>query len=284
MKFYKNIKILILCTLFIATLVLPAFSQKMNAEDILVNHLASIGTAEMRAKNTSRTIVGDAKINYVTPKDIAGTGKIVIASQGEKLFWGTNINIVNYPQERFSFDGKDVKVSYIKNVKVSFLGDFVQVNEFIVDESLLGGSLSTSWALLDMAKNKARISYDGTKKFDGKETYVLKYSPNKGDLGIKMYFDKETFRHVRTEYKRDFPVLMGRVSTQSVSQRKSYLKVVETFDNFKEEEGLTLPHKYTFTYSFIGQNDTTEIGWVFDLNTFFFNDKLDDKTFDVEAN
>lgn len=281
MKIYKYAALFVL---YVAVLTAPVFSQKMKAEDILAKHLDSIGTAEVRANNTSRAAVGDAQVSYNFPKGVSGTGKIVIASAGEKFFWGINININNYPQEKFSFDGKKVKVSYLRNVGASVLGNFIQTNNMLVEESLLGGTLSTSWTLLNFANKKAKISYDGTKKIDGKETYVLEYSPKSGDLNIKMFFDKETFRHVRTEYKKDFPVPLGRTITESASQKKSYLKVVENFGDYKEEFGLTLPHSYNFTYSFIGQNSTTEVEWIFNLTGFLFNEKFDDITFDAEAN
>ena len=54
-----------------------------------------------------------------------------------------------------------------------------------------------------MANKKAKLSLEGTKKIDGKENYVLSYSPKGGsDVDINLYFDKETFRHTRTEYKQ----------------------------------------------------------------------------------
>lgn len=281
MKIYKYTALFVL---YAAVLSAPIFAQKMKVEDILAKHLESIGTAEVREKNTSRAIIGDAEINYIFPKDILGNGKIVIASEGEKIFWGININISNYPQEKFSFDGNKVKINYLRNARASVLGDFVQSNKFIVEESLLGGSLSTSWTLLNLKSKKAKISYDGTEKFNDKEAYVLEYSPKSGNLRVKLFFDKETFHHIRTEYRKDFPILMGRTSTESASQKRRYLKVVETFTDFKEEQGLTLPHNYSFIYSYSGQDSTTEVTWNFNLTGFYFNEKFEPQTFDAEAN
>ena len=80
--------------------------------------------------------------------------------------------------------------------------NFVDGNEVVLRDGLLGGTLSSSWALIDLANKKAKLSFEGTKKIDGKEYYVMGYSPKGGsDVDIKLYFEKETFRHARTEYK-----------------------------------------------------------------------------------
>ncbi len=50
----------------------------------------------------------------------------------------------------------------------SKLGNFVVANDLLLEESLLGGTLSTSWALLDVAAKKPKLSFDGTKKLTAK--------------------------------------------------------------------------------------------------------------------
>lgn len=260
------------------------FAQKMKAEDVLAKHLESIGTAEARASTKTQIVVGEALVKFISPRNTDVQGRIVMASASEKNFLGMSLNAIEYPQEKFSFDGKNPKVGFVKDGFRSKLGNFVVTNDLLLEESLLGGTLSTSWALLDVAAKKPKLSFDGTKKIDGKEVYVLGYSPKSGgDVDIKLYFDKESFRHVRTEYKRTSSAAIGLRPEQSSGFSESRLKITEDFSDFKAEKGLTLPHGYRLFYSLIGQNGTTEIEWNFKLTEFSFNQNLAPNTFVVEA-
>jgi hypothetical protein len=284
----KNMKIFKLSAFFVlfaSLLSTTVFSQKMKAEDVLAKHLDSIGTAEARSTNTSRVVVGDANVKFLSQKNQPAQGRIVLASVGEKMFWGLNLNAADYPAEKFSYDGNRAKAGFVRAGTRSILGNFIISNNVILQESLLGGTLSTSWALLNIGNKKAKLSFNGTKKIDGKEVYVLGYS-NKGgsDIDITLYFDKETFRHIRTEYKRTSSAGIGLSPEQSSGYSETRLKVIEDFSNFKTEKGLTLPHTYNLLYSISGQKGTTEIEWSFNLNEFAFNQNLADSTFDAEAN
>jgi hypothetical protein len=281
MKFFK----LSASFLLLAVFSLPVFAQKMKPEDVLAKHLESIGTAEVRAAVKSQLAVGDVSVEFISQKNLTANGRIVMASEGTKNFLGMNLNANDYPLEKFTYDGKKSKVAFVRTGVRSVLGNFILSNDLLLEESLLGGTLSTSWALSNTANNKAKVSFDGTKKIDGKEVYVLGYSPKGGgDIDIKLYFDKETFRHVRTEYKRTSSAAIGRTIDESARQSESRLKVVEDFSDFKAEKGVMLPHSYKLNYSVSGQNGTTEIEWKFNLTQFVFNQTLDAKTFDAEAN
>lgn len=279
----KNFRLSALFLLLVLVAV-PAFAQKLKPEDVLAKHLESIGTAETRTALKSLITVGDVAAKFLSQKNQVVQGRIVLASSGEKNFFGMNLNSTVYSGEKFSYDGKKVKVGAIQAGARSILGNFIKSNDLILEESLLAGTLSTSWALHDTIGKKAKLSFDGTKKIDGKEVYVLGYSPKGGgDIDIQLYFDKETFRHIRTEYKRISSAAMGRTIDESARQSESRLKVVEEFSDFKTEKGLTLPHNYRIFYSITGQNGTTEVEWTFSLTEFAFNQTLDPKTFDAEA-
>lgn len=271
--------------IFLLILSIPALAQKMKPEEILAKHLDSIGTAEIRNQTKSMIGVGDAVVTYISQKNLTSQGRIVMASAGEKNFIGMNLNAVDYPLEKFSFDGKKVKVAFVRPGVRSILGSFILTNGMLLQESLLGGTLSTSWTLLNLAGNKAKIQLDGTKKIEGKEAFVLNYSTKgNNDFDIKLFFDKETFQHLRTEYKRVFSAGIGSTPEQSSRFSESRLKITENFSDFKAEKGLNLPHTYILNYSITGQNGTTEIEWKFNFSEFAFNQNFDDKTFDAEAN
>ena len=151
----------------------------MKPEEILAKHLDSIGTSATRAADKTRIIVGDADVVFVTQKNLPAKGRIVLASAGEKNFLGLSLNSLDYPSEKFSFDANKAKVGYARVGVRSVLGNFVSSNNILLEESLLGGTLNTSWALLDMADKKVKLTYEGTRKIDGRETYALGYAAKK---------------------------------------------------------------------------------------------------------
>ena len=279
-------KIFKLSILFVSLILTTStFAQKMKAEDVLAKHLDSIGTPQARIAAKSLIAVGTAEVKSITKISTPVVGRIVIASAGEKSFWGMNLNSTDYPSEKLSFDGKNAKVGFVKLGNRSTLGNFVLSNDLILKQGLFGGTLSNAWALLDTASRKAKISFDGTKKINGKETYVLGYSTKGGgDIDVKLYFDKETFRHVRSEYRRTTSAGIGSRPEDSSKFSENRITLTEYFADFKPEGGLTLPHSYHILYSTTGNaNGSTGIEWTFSLTEFAVNQALAANTFDIDA-
>lgn len=282
MKFNR---ISVFSTLLVCLFSVSGFAQKMKVEDVISKHLDSIGTAEKRAEIKSILAVGDVSVSFVTQKSQPVLGRIVLASASEKTFFGMNLSSNTYPSEKFSFDGKKSKVAIVKTGTRSVLGNFVTSNNLLLEESLLGGTLSTSWSFLHLSNKRANLSYEGTKKINGKETYALGYSVKSGgDIDITLYFDKATFRHVRSEYKRISSAGISSNPNQSSQFSETRLKVTEDFSEFKETNGITLPQIYKINYSISGQRGTTEVEWISLINEIAFNQNLTDEMFDAEAN
>ncbi len=276
-------KRILTATIVAGLLATVATAQKLKAEEIVAKHLESIGSAEKRAAMTSMMAVGDAVVVFVTQKNQTALGRIVVASSGPKMFLGMNLNAVDYPQEKFSFDGKDAHVAYVRTTERSSLGNFLLSNRDLLQDSLLGGTLFTSWSLSNLYDKKAKISGGGTKKIDGKEVYAIDYSPKGGsDVSITLYFDKETFRHVRSEYKRISSAGIGLRPEQSSGYDETRIKLTEEYGDYRDEGGLMLPHSYIIMYSISGQKGTNEVQWKFALTEFAFNQKFDDATFNPD--
>lgn len=275
---YKNVLSLVV---FSFVLLVPFVdAQKLTAQEIIAKHLESIGTAEKRSAFKSIVASGEVDVKFITKKTQPTSGRIVLASDGNKLFVGMNLNASDYPQERFIFDGDKSTVGLIRSGGRSLLGNFVQGNTLLLSHGLLSGTLGSSWAFLNSAESKAKLTTAGTKKIEGRETYGISYLPKGGsDLNITMYFDKETFRHVRTEYSRTSSAAMGRTIDESARNRETRMKLIEDFADFKESVGITLPTKYKIFYSYAGQNDTTEIEWMCTISEFALNQNLDPGTF-----
>jgi hypothetical protein len=272
---------IVLLTVFVSLclMVSHANSQKLTAEQIISKHLDSIASAEKRATYKSLIAVGEVSIENIVPKNQPYSGRIVIASEGSKLFAGLSLNAVDYKQEKVVFDGEKTSVALVRSGNRSVVGSFIQSNSLILSHGLFSGTLGTSWTFLNAGATKAKISTAGTKKINGREAYGVSYSPKGGsDLDIKLYFDQETFRHVRTEYSRTSSASMGRTMDESARNSETRIKFFEDFSDFKETNGVTLPQKYKVSYSVSG-GSATEIQWNCVFTEFSVNQKLDAGTF-----
>ena len=275
---YRSVLPLIAISLF--TMVPFVTAQKLGAQEIIAKHLDSIGTAEKRSAFKSIVVSGEVDVDYISQKRQPTSGRIVIATEGRKMFVGMNLNTPEYPQERFVFDGDKSAIGMVNRGGRSTLGNFIQSNTIIMSHGLLSGTLGSSWLFLNAADDKGKISTAGTKKIDGRETYGLSYSPKGGsDIEIKLYFDQETFRHVRTEYSATRSAAMGRTIDESARNRETRMKLVEDFGEFKESGGLMMPSKYRIFYSYTGQNETSEQAWNCVISEFAVNQKLDAGSF-----
>src|SRR5258708_21716858 len=83
-------------------------------------------------------------------------------------------------------------------------------HDLIFKQGLMGGTLSSAWPLLDLTARGPLLEYVGTKKVDNRLLHELKYLPRGGsDLKIALFFEQDTFRHVRTAYERGIAAPTG---------------------------------------------------------------------------
>lgn len=215
-----------------------SFAQKITAEEVLAKHLDSIGSVKNRDAVKSRVIVSDVEYLYQSQNPIVGQS--IVASTTEGAIFGINLNATNYRFDKFSYDGKKVRVGFINPGARSPLGGFIFSYGDVLKKGLLGGTLSSSWALLSVEARKSRLNYAGTDKIDGKETHVIEYLPKGGaDVNIKMYFDAENFRHLRSEYYRVVAAPTGSDSVSSATSRESRYRLVEDFSKYKKSRSMS---------------------------------------------
>lgn len=275
------------CTLLIAALLgcaSQAAAQKMKAEDVVAKHLEAIGKAELRAPTRTRAAGG--AISVLLRSSAGGgrpEGEALIASDGMKILYVTEFKQADYPFERMGFDGKKVTVRQYRPGRRTAFGEFVLSHEVIFKEGLLGGVLTSAWPLLNLPERGSKVGYDGVTKINGREAHKLSYKPKKGsDLKIKLYFDAETFRHVRSEYERVVAATMGPVPGSSAGRIDTRYRLVEDFADFKDEKGLMLPHAYRLEYQVTSEIGPTLVDWNFQLNNFTFEEPIDPLLFDTE--
>lgn len=287
----KHFKLAILFVLLVVSVCANSvFAQKIKAEDIIAEHLNSIGTAEIRSSIKNQIIFSDVQVAVKGVPGMIG-GKAVILSSGEKNFWGMNFNSNAYPQDRFGYNGKETKVGFSTPGARSFLGEFIFLYRELLKEGLLGGTLSSSWALLNTNLKKPKLSYEGTKKIGEKEAHVLSYSPKNGsDLSIKMFFDAKDYQHIRTEYDRVIAARQGPTVDGSAGQGADRFRLIEEFSDFKKAGNLTLPSTYKIFYSYssnssiqLKRDANREVEWKFKVTNYSYNQKLDESSFNIDA-
>jgi hypothetical protein len=136
-------------------------------------------------------------------------------------------------------------------------------------EGLLGGALSTAWPLLKIQETQPRLKYNKA-KLAGRPMHELEYRPKKGlgDFRIVLFFESETFRHVRTEYRLQNPA------------KEDHTVLSEEFGDFKEVDGMMLPQRYTISFSSAGPRKSTFLAhWIFDAKQWAHNGQIDSSIF-----
>jgi hypothetical protein len=191
----------------------------------------------------------------------------------------------DYPYESLKFDGKKFTASQFRPGYRTSLAQFFLTHDVLFKEGLVGGTLSASWSLLELQQRNPKLEYAGIKKIAARELHTLKYAPRKGsDLKITLFFDSETFQHVRTEYEETIYATDqqriggggGRMpSASSPRSSNARISAFEEFSDFKPEGGLNLPHTYKFNLAIQSEVRPALIDWLFNLTDFTFNPPLD---------
>lgn len=288
----RRLSLGIISLLILSSTFSPAGSQahagdkaKLTAEEVVARHLKSIATPEDLASIKTRVVAGTSLYTARSPGSGQNSGLSILFSEGNKSVIAMTFANPAYPHEKFGYDGENLVISFVKPGLRSTLGDFIFRRTSIFKDGLVGGTLSTAWPLLNWNNDKARLEYGGTKKIDGRETYVLKYMPRKGsDLKISLYFDGETFQHVRTEYAQTVSAQMGATPDASKEgQRELRYELEEEFSDFKQEGKLTLPHTYKIKLMMERTSNTYLADWEMVFSKFSFNQPLEAGWFDVNT-
>lgn len=256
--------------------------EDIRPEEIIAKHLASIGADETRRSVKTRIIQGTVNVTFRAPALAQAAGRVVMASAGNKHLIGMAFDNTGYPQEKFAFDGDDMTAGFIRPGLRSNLSEFLLTHKAIMRQGLLGGVLSEAWPLFDLTEKKPKLEYGGTKKIGDRTAHELKYVPRGGsDVRISLFFDAETFQHLRSEYTRTISAQLGGSPELSAGQRESRYTLVEDFSDFKKAGGLILPHTYMIKLDLDTRGGTFQAQWEFKLSQFSYNQKIDPGSFNV---
>jgi hypothetical protein len=250
--------------------------DNINPQEFIQKHLESIGSDDTRKSITSIMAVGESETVYKGISSLKLKGVIVLASQNENNMFGMKFDNPDYRFELMGFDGDKVSVGYATPGIRTPLGNFILSHQKTFKIGIMGGILSTGWELLKYDEKRGKLKYMGTKNIDGTDLLRFSYSPKKGsDLDINLFFEKSTFRHVRTEYTRVISAPMGKTINESARQIETRYKLIEQFGDFKPENGLNFPHDYYIYLEILSGKGSISYDWIIGLQQFTFNQKYD---------
>ena len=253
----------LLVSALVGVLFLPAAGKDESAVDNLVKqHLASIGAESARAAAKTRVVEGTVRFRVLSggdsqymrwaqlPEGTEQMGKEVLVSQDNKMVSLLKLAMPSYHGERFVTDGRKNMVSEIRPGVYSDLGEFVHIHDEILTEGLWGGTLSTGWALAHLKDSQAKIKDKGMRKIENRQLRVLQYVPAKrSDLEIELFFDPETMRHVMTRYSLTISPQMGHTDVDTARQYPTRYEVEEQFLDFERKNDLQLPKQWLIRFT-----------------------------------
>lgn len=225
--------------------------ESISPDDLIARHLESIGPAasleDLKSFNSTGRVILDLLVGG--SGHLEGVSQIV--SQGHQNSVVFDFGNANYGEERLVFDGDKTDASFISPGNRSPLGEFIFTYRSLLSEGLFGGVLSTAWPLLEVDERQPKLKVKGLKKADDQQLWELEYRLRKGgrDLTIRLYFDAETFRHVKSTYDVTISSGLGSTPEESARLRQTRLKLTEEFGEFRAIHDLTLPTEWTITYN-----------------------------------
>jgi len=263
--------------------VLEARQQKLKPEELIAKHLDSIGTPDARKAVSSRTTSGTVQVSFRVGGSGTLNGKANILSQTNLVRLGFGFGAIEYPGEQVAFDGSKVTAGMMSPGNYPPFSGFVYEHDFLLKEGLLFGSLSTAWGLYDIASKKARLDSTGVKKVDGKQLYELKYNSRNSRANVQawFYFEPETFRHVRSQFKLEVPA--SRMANISDSAELVRYQIVERFDEFKQVDGLTLPHSHNLEFTVDAPRGGILTTWTHNIERITHGESLNRELFSLNS-
>jgi hypothetical protein len=265
-------------------------TQKMKPEEVVAKHLESIGKPEDLSAAKTRVLTGQDSARLKLASTIREvTGPAQFASDGDKVLLALIFNSNNYPYEKVAYDGEKLTVAGLPTGGRSPLANFLVTQDVIFKHGLIGGALSSAWPLLNLDPEKGKLTYAGIEKIDGRAVHELRYAPKKSDLKISLFFDTETFQHVRSEYQYSISARMGARPSTSVmgpqtdtgSQTMSRYKLTEDFSNFQTTGKLTLPHVYKI--QLVVEAQAQKLEYAIEFAQFVFDQPIEPDAFNVGA-
>ncbi|MCY4586058.1 MAG: hypothetical protein OXB98_08490 [Bryobacterales bacterium] len=246
-------------------------TEKMTPGQLVSLHLDAIGPADARSGMKSRVFRGEGVWRVFQGGHARLPGTVFEASDGDSisLRFDTDGNPTYYG-EHLIYNGKNVRIFQGFPGGRSPLGEYCMTNKTVLREGLLGGVTSTAWTLLHPEASGAKLKYAGLRKVEGRRLHCLDYKARKGGgpEKIQLFFEPDTYRHVLTRYSN---AVYGRAATTTIT---------ETFSNFQEVDGLTLPTRWKIHYN---SRSGIVAEWEFAFKNVVHNQPIDPALYELGA-
>jgi hypothetical protein len=237
--------------------------QKPSAESIVARHLEALGSADPQAARALRVVQGPChfEIRRGGAGSLEGTARV--SSEGRRFRVELGFSSSEYYGERLGYDGNKVDVGFMQPGRRSPLGEFLATYDVLLKEGLVSGVLSSAWPFLDLAGRGPKLKYEGLKKVGDRTLHQIAYKAarGQGDVGVLLFFEPESFRHVRSEYRLALRPSMSSAIDRSASQQDVRFELDETFADFQTVAGLTLPRRWALVFSMDGPSTDALWRW-----------------------
>ncbi len=280
-------------------LAFPVLSKgkKLNTQELLKKHLASIGAPQFRAHRSSVRATGQGNLRVLVGTERKLEGKVELVAQGSGFRSSMVFDVSDYPSEEVAFDGEETYVNQLNPGERSIIGSFIYHYPEILSEGLLGGTLATGWPLLNFDQRKPKLKHNGLRRFGEQQLHEVEYRRRKGrkDIKVRMYFLPETFHHVSTVYRLVIPATLPQYTRGSTpasraelssSQVGTRVTLEEHFSDFRAVGGLAIPHAWKVRLT--GEGPAEElaalgiVGASRDLAVLEWNIRFDELEFNVD--
>jgi len=256
---------------------------KITAAELVARHLEAIGTPEARAAIRSRAFNGTVRVTFRIGNHGQHDGSFSLISEGNKVRLGMRFDSTEYAGEQLAFDGKDSSTGFIRPRVRSTLGTVFYQYDHLLREGFLGGSSSLAWPLLEVDERQPMLEYEGLKDVEGVELHQLKYRAKRGDQGftVSLFFDPQTFHHVRSRYRLKIGHLIGPTDLISARQQPTFVTILEDFGDYRTIDGIALAHTYKMSLDINRKDNSIMTEWVAEVKQVFHNRNLNPKFFRI---
>jgi hypothetical protein len=208
-------------------------------------------------------------------------GQAAVASSGPKIRYSMRFASPQYTGEQLGYDGSKVLTGHLPGGRRSLLSLYLEQQNLPLKEGLLGGTLSTAWALMRIDQLKPKLDYNGLKKVDNRQLHEVTYRPEKGstDLKISLFFDSATFQNARTDYEFKVPARLGTGPNDSTRLQEDYYKLVEDFDDLQAIDALMIPRKYRLQLQVQTSSGSNLFDWNIAIEQVLHNQALEEQIF-----
>ncbi|GAB4113145.1 MAG: hypothetical protein Kow001_14780 [Acidobacteriota bacterium] len=221
---------------------------KLSEDDLVAAHRQAMGAVDARRSVVAK---GICQLTILAGGSGQMQGPATFYAEGDRTMTVIEFGHGNYNGERFGFDGDKAQVAFMVPGSRSPLGEFLFSYQELLRQGLVGGGLSTAWPLLasDLAK-RGRLRNEGIKEQDGERLLKAEFRPRRStpDLNVDLFFDPETFRLSRSEYRVRIPASLGTRPDGTAgrpSGRDTQLKLEERYGQYREVEGVQFPTEWT---------------------------------------